>query len=161
MNNPASTIGVGVLWTRIACLCVPLVAMQTAFAQVNVPIYTDQLINGFQNWGFATLNYANAAPVHSGTSSISITATGPWQGIQVFHSDIDASLFSSLSLWINGGVGGQQLQMFGMRDTTNQNAWQRPGYTLPILGTNTWQQLTISLSALQVANASNFTGFVI
>jgi len=147
---------------RMAFFCVFVAAAQTLRAQVNVPIYTDQLVSGFQNWGWATLDFSNPSTVHSGTSSISVTITGPWQGIQIYRDDMDSSLFSSISFWINGGAsGGQQLQVFGMLDITNQIAWQRPGYPLPTLGTNTWQQVMIPLSSLGVGNTNNFTGIVV
>jgi hypothetical protein len=146
----------------MAFFCVFVAAAQTLRAQVNVPIYTDQLVSGFQNWGWATLDFSNPSMVHSGTSSISVTITGPWQGIQIYRDDMDSSLFSSISFWINGGAsGGQQLQVFGMLDITNQIAWQRPGYPLPTLGTNTWQQVMIPLSSLGVGNTNNFTGIVV
>ena len=138
-------------------------ATSFAVAQGNLPVYTDSLVNGFQNWGWATLNYANTSPVHSGADSISVLSTTNYQGIQIYHPDMDDSLYSSLSFWINGGAsGGQQLQVFGMLHVGgNNNAWQNPSYALTTLTANTWQQFIIPLSALHVANVTNFTGFVI
>ena len=39
-------------------------------AQANLPIYTDALVNGFQNWSWATVNLQNFSPAHSGNYSI-------------------------------------------------------------------------------------------
>src|SRR6202012_909676 len=44
-----------------------------AMGQMNQIIYDDALENGWQNWGYATLNYANTSPVHSGSDSIAVT----------------------------------------------------------------------------------------
>ena len=48
-------------------------------------VYDNALENGWQNWGWATLNYTNAAPVHGGSNSISVTMGG-WAGIQLSPS---------------------------------------------------------------------------
>ena len=75
---------------------------------------------------------------------------------------MDSSLYSSVSFWINGGAGGgQKLQVCGLLHVgTTNNAWQSH-YTLGVLPTNSWQQFAIPLSALGVANKTNFTGFAI
>src|SRR5262245_25207762 len=84
------------------------------FAQGNQPIYTDSLQNGWQNWGWATLNYNNTSPVHSGANSISVTIASPWQAIYIAHNAFDCSAYTNLSFWINGGTsGGQQLLIQG------------------------------------------------
>ncbi len=41
-----------------------------ARGQAPLPIYTDHLVNGFQDWSWGTHNLANTAPVHSGSDSI-------------------------------------------------------------------------------------------
>jgi hypothetical protein len=48
----------------------------TAPPQDNLPIYNDNLVNGFQNWSWATVNMTNTSPVHSGIYSISVTDGG-------------------------------------------------------------------------------------
>jgi len=45
----------------------------SAIAQTPLQIYTDNLVNGFQDWSWATRNMANTSPVHSGSASISVT----------------------------------------------------------------------------------------
>ncbi len=126
-------------------------------------IYDDALENGWQNWGWATLNYANTAPVHSGSDSVSVTIASAWQGMQVVHADMDDSSYGSISFWINGGPsGGQALQVYGLLDAGGQqNQAQSSVYSLGQLATNTWQHFIIPLSVLGVANVPNFTGFVI
>lgn len=126
-------------------------------------IYDDALENGWQNWGWATLNYTNPSPVHSGADSVSVTIANAWDGIQIYHPDMDSSPYASLSFWLNGGsTGGQQLQVYGLLHVGSTNNFaQGARYSLVTLSPNTWQQFTVPLSALGVANQANFTGFVI
>ncbi|MEY2427497.1 MAG: hypothetical protein QOJ40_382 [Verrucomicrobiota bacterium] len=158
LKSPASIVG----WQ--SCLLVCLLLARTVVAQADLPVYTDSLVNGFQDWGWASHNYANTSPVHSGADSISVTISSTsYEGLQIYHPDLDSSPYSSLSFWINGGPnGGQKLQVYGLlhQGTTN-NAGQGQYFSLGTLPTNTWRQFVIPLSALGVANRPNFTGFVI
>jgi hypothetical protein len=140
-----------------------LLLARDAAAQAALPVYTDYLVNGFQDWGWATHDYANPSPVHSGTASVAVTLASPYQGLQIYHPDMDSRLYSSVSFWINGGAsGGQKLQVYGLLHVgTANNAGQRQYFSLGTLHTNTWQQFIVLLSALGVANRTNFTGFVI
>jgi Glycoside hydrolase family 44 len=127
-------------------------------------IYDDTLENGFEDWGYATENYANTTPVHSGSDSISVTVGSGYQGIQIINpSGINDSGFTSLTFWLNGGSsGGQSLQAYGcLAIGGTGNVAQSPRVPLATPVANTWQQYTISLSSLGVANAANFSGFVI
>jgi hypothetical protein len=125
-----------------------------AIAQANLPIYTDTLVNGFQNWSWAPNNFANTSPVHSGSYSISASATD-WEALYFEHTDFNTAFYSNLCFWINGGPqGGQVLQVLGLLGSTGQTP-----YLLPSLLANTWQQFTIPLSALGVAGQTNCDGF--
>jgi len=124
-------------------------------AQANLPIYTDNLVNGFQNWSWATVTLLNYSPVHSGSYSIAVN-DGGYQSLAFMRSEFNDSPYTSLSFWVNGGsTGGQLLQVWGLLDYTNQVAY--PIAALP--ANNTWQQVTVPLTALGVANKPNLTGF--
>ena len=140
-----------------------IAAPSLAMAQNNLIIYADSLVNGWQNWGWTSLNYANASPVHSGSDSISVTITNGYAGIQIYHPDMSSALYASVSFWLNGGVsGGQHLQMYGLLDVAGvPNAGQSAHYSLTTPTVNTWQLYTVPLSVLGVASQPNFTGFVI
>jgi alpha-N-arabinofuranosidase len=126
-----------------------------AGAQANLPIYTDHLVNGFQNWSWAAVNLTNTLPVHSGSNSISVTIGPDYQALYLERSDFNVSPYSGLDFWINGGSsGGQALQVGGLLDGTNQI-----DYPLGNLPPNAWQHYTIPLSSLGVAGATNFSGF--
>ena len=123
-------------------------------AQNNQAIYTDSLQNSWQNWSWATNNLNNASPVHGGTKSISVTA-GAWQALYFEHSAFDPSGFTNFTFWIHGGTaGGQRLQVQGLLGGSGQTA-----VNIGPLAANAWQQITISLAALGVANQPNLDGF--
>jgi len=133
------------------------VATAPGIAQNNLPIYTDNLVNGFQSWSWATVNLENTSPVHSGIYSISVTDEGDWQALVFEHPDFNTSLYTSLNFWINGGsAGGQMFEVWGSLDGTDQVA-----YPLGAFPTNAWQQVTIPLSELGVSDKPNCTGFTI
>jgi hypothetical protein len=68
--------------------------------------------------------------------------------------------YAFVSFWLNGGpMGGQQLQMYGNLGTPP--AAQAPRFYLNTPLVDTWLQYTVPLSALGVANVTNFTGFAI
>ena len=114
-------------------------------------IYSERLNNGWGNWGYgSTLVFTNPAPVHSGSNSISATMPA-WTRIWFVHDPIDTSLYTNFTFWVNGGTnGGQRLQVFASTNGVD-GTWVNIG-PLP---TNNWQQITISLAALGVANKMN------
>jgi hypothetical protein len=150
-------------WVQRAILGGCLIAgAQTTILRADQIVYDDALENGWQNWGWATLNYANSSPVHSGGDSISVTV-GAWQGIQLWHSDQDSTFFTNLTFWANGGAsGGQKLQVYGLLDVGGTNNFALSArYAIGPLPTNSWRQYQIPLSVLGVAGQPNFTGFVV
>jgi hypothetical protein len=124
-----------------------------ALPQLNLPIYTDLFVNGFQDWSWAPHNSAATAPVHSGTKSISVSATN-WQGISFHHADFDSSGYSSFAFWAHGGTtGGQLLRVYGELSGVPQ-----PNYDFASpLAANVWQQFVLPLSVLGVANQPNLS----
>ncbi len=126
-------------------------------ARADQVIYDDSLENGWMNWGWATINYANTTqPIHSGSDSVSVTITDTsHQAIYIAHSAFDTSSYTNLVFWINGGpTGGQQLLVQG-----HANGAAMSSTNLPALAAGTWQQFTIPLAILGVANSPNMDGF--
>ena len=158
MHNPENVYENPLLrgWTRCPWPCWLLVALALQLAaRADQIIYDGALENGWQNWSWATVNLANPSPVYSGTDSISVTATN-WSALYLDNDAMDSSQFTYLTFWINGGAnGGQQVQVQGILDGS---APQAPVQIGP-LPANSWQQITLSMSALGVANQPNFTGF--
>ena len=128
----------------------------SATAQGDLFLYTNNLVNGFQDWSFgSTRNFANPSPVQAATNSISVTINNSGGALSLqFPNSFDTTPYASLSFWINGGTaGGQGLKVYG----TISNAPQML-YALPRLETNIWQQFTIPLTALGVASKTNCSG---
>jgi hypothetical protein len=144
-------------------LAVLLAAPVVSMAQSTMTIYADSLINGWLDYSYGTTrNFANTSPVHSGSDSISATVTSAWGGIQLYHTGMTNTAYASISFWLNGGAsGGQQLQMYGNLNVGGSSTAQSARYHLNTPLANTWQQYIVPLSALGVANATNFTGFAI
>ncbi len=132
-------------------------------AQTPLAIYTDSLVNSWQDWSWNTirnLNYSGTY-VHSGTASISATITNGYSALSLEHSGFDSTPYTNLTFWINGGpTGGQLLQVYAEL-TTSGGGPAGATISLPKLGTNTWQQITLSLATLGVAKQPNFTRFSI
>jgi hypothetical protein len=145
----------------LAFSTVLLTTVQTVVGQANLPLYTNNLVNGFQDWSFsATRSFNNTSTVYPGdTNSISVQFTSGYGALALqFPAGFNATLYSNLTFWINGGSsGGQQLQVAGTV-VTNTVVADSP---LASLAANTWQQVTIPLSALGVANATNCSGISI
>jgi alpha-N-arabinofuranosidase len=122
-----------------------------ATAQLPLVIYDDGLQGGFQNWSWAANNFNNPAPVRSGIRSISASASA-WQGISFYHPGLDTADYTSFSFWAHGGIsGGQRLQVYAEYPGGGGPTQVLPG-SLPA---NTWQQYTIPLTALGVANRAD------
>lgn len=125
-------------------------------AQTDQVVYADSPQNGWEAWGWTQINYGNTSPVHAGGKSISVTITNnTYQAIYLHHAALDTGGYANLTFWVHGGsIGGQRLQVQAILGSTAQAA-----IALPDLAANTWQQVTLSLANLGVANQSSFTGF--
>jgi hypothetical protein len=107
-------------------------------------------MNGFQDWSWAARDLSNTNPVHSGSNSISVTAS-TWQALSFWHQDLNAATYTSLSFWANGGAGGgQRLQVYA-----EYGANTGPTVQLAALKANNWQLVQVSLAKLGVANVTN------
>ena len=121
-------------WLAISC---------TARAQADETVYTDALVNGWQNWSWATVNLSNNNPVQSGSASIAVSA-GPYQAVYLHHDAFASSLYGSLVFWINGGsTGGQLLQVQAELSGNAQTA-----VTLPALAASGRGSKTFKVSRL-------------
>src|ERR1700733_11364752 len=113
----------------------------SSYGQANLPIYIDYLVNGFQNWSWATVNLANTSLVYTNSDSISITDGDNYQALYLEHTPFNTSPYASLDFWINGGAsGGQKLQVAGLLNGSSM-------FDYPLaLETNVWQHINIPLS---------------
>src|SRR5207244_4536365 len=119
------------LLSLIGALCA---ATQTSPAQSPLPIYTDRLVNGFQDWSWAPRNLSATAPVHSGANAISVSAAD-WQAMSFHESDFNTSIYSNFTFWAHGGVSGGQL----LQVNVDLSGVGPPAYSIPrSMSSNAW-----------------------
>ncbi|HEV7927598.1 MAG TPA: glycoside hydrolase family 44 protein, partial [Verrucomicrobiae bacterium] len=148
------------VFSILAVLVLAGADLQEVQAQTNMIIYSNALQNGWANWSWnSTLNFASTSPVRSGDShSISVGSTN--YGALYLNvsgtTEIDSTQFTNVTFWLNGGsAGGQSLTMAATLSSTPS------GSTVVVgpLAANTWQQYTVSLESLGVANELDLDGF--
>lgn len=137
---------------RALLFLLPLLYYAHASAQANLPIYRGYTVNGFQNYSWATVNFA---ATYGGSNCVSVLSTTNYQAVYFGHADFPTAPYNALDFWINGGPGGgQPVQVAGPLDGSPPTQ-----YSLGTLQANVWQHFTILLSTLGISNATNCTGF--
>jgi hypothetical protein len=134
------------------------IGVTPSLAQTDQQIYTDSLQNNWEDWSWScTDDFSNTSVVHAGANAISVTLTAAWGAFSLHHNDMDSSPYTDLSFWINGGpTGGQKLTLAALLGDVNGGTVAGTS-NLVALAANIWQQVTVSLAALGVANQPNFT----
>jgi peptidoglycan/xylan/chitin deacetylase (PgdA/CDA1 family) len=118
-------------------------------------VYDDTLGDGFADWSWATHNLSHGTVVHGGLASISAELDG-WGGLFLHHiSGLDASQYSALELWVNGGTTGGQGVRLAFYDGSQQSGSVRLDTVLghPIHA-GTWQQVIVPLSAVGLSTGT-------
>jgi len=151
MLNKLRLTAAGRIVFLIALLILPVTIRM--FAQTDQTVYADSLQNGWSSYGWATLNFTNPAPTYSGSYSISVTSSG-YQALYLHHNAQAGGVFSNLTFWINGGSGGQIVQV-----QATSNGVAQAATVLAALPVDSWRLETISMKALGVANITAFDGF--
>jgi hypothetical protein len=139
------------LWPCLVLLC--LGGLST---QADLIIYSNTLNANWQDWSWATVNLACTTPTHGDTHSISVTcdnSANNWEALYLEASTMNVSDYTNLVFWINGGTGGQKVEVFGLLAGSAQS-----GIEIGPLPTNQWEKITCSLSKLGVADQATFTG---
>jgi hypothetical protein len=132
----------------------------SARAQTNMIIYSNALTNEWANWSWnSTINFSCASPVRTGdTDSISVTSEA-YAALYLNVSgatEINSTLFTNLTFWLNGGPSGGQVLTV---DATLNSTGQGDTVVVGPLAANTWQQFTVSLESLGVADEPDLDGF--
>jgi alpha-L-arabinofuranosidase len=119
----------------------------------GMSIYSDALVNGWNNWSWASVNTGSTATVHTGSSAIAVTADG-FEALYLQHAAMPTEAFQSLRFWIHGGsTGGQTLNVVALRSDG-----QRPAVPIGPLAPGAWQEFTIPLAQLGVADVEDLSG---
>ena len=85
----------------------------TAFAQTDVTIYDEGLAPGWQNWSWASVDFASTANAYTGNVSIAVTPAA-WSALYLRSADapLDTHGYLNFTFWVHGGTtGGQTIQV--------------------------------------------------
>ena len=148
MRNRASVLAIVMLAVLSpAALCAPQV------------IYDDAMENGWFCYRNATLDFAQTAIVHSGAKALGVTIAANTHGaLDLGHESFDASRYSSLTFWINGGpIGGQGTLVVKARVSDKPVGSVR----IPAPAPNTWTQVVAPFTDLGIADVENVGGFML
>jgi hypothetical protein len=118
----------------------------------GMAIYQEALANGWNNWSWASVNTGSAGTVHTGSSAIAVTADA-FEALYLQHAAVPTAAYESLQFWINGGTGGQTLNVVALRAGTAQ-----PAVHIGPLVPGEWQQVVIPLAQLGIANVTDLDG---
>lgn len=119
----------------------------------GMSIYGDALVNGWNNWSWASVNTASTATVHTGGSSIAVTADA-FEALYLQHAALPTGAYQSLQFWIHGGtIGGQTLNVVALRSDVAQ-----PAVAIGPLPAGSWQEIVIPLEQLGIANVADLSG---
>ena len=127
-----------------------------AGAQSDQRIFDDSIQNNWANYSWATVSFSNTSPVHSGTKSISVVdPTTSYQAMYLHHGQINTADFASLHFWIYfNSSNAHPVKVQATRLGVSQVEYQLTNST-----PNSWVEVSIPLSSLQVGNVTDFDGF--
>jgi len=118
----------------------------------GMAIYQDSLVNGWNNWSWASVSTGNATTVHTGTSSIAVNADA-FEALYLQHPALPTGAYQSLRFWIHGGAtGGQTLNVVALRNDVAQPA-VRIGPLAP-----EWAEIVLPLAQLGIENVADLSG---
>ncbi|MCB1053644.1 MAG: glycoside hydrolase family 44 protein [Acidobacteria bacterium] len=131
----------------------------------DLNVYQDGLLNGFQNWSWATVNLNATTQVHAGSAAISFEPDN-WEAVYLQRQPfLDVANYDALHFWIYAVGGGQNLSISLINYNFSTSSSQVLGSvdlnsvtgTLPA---NTWFEVTVPFDDLGVMVGS-FNGFYI
>jgi alpha-N-arabinofuranosidase len=119
----------------------------------GMAIYQDALVNGWNNWSWASVATGSTATVHTGSSAIAVTADG-FEALYLQHAAMPTEAFESLRFWIHGGTtGGQTLNVVALRADG-----ARPAVPIGPLPAAAWTEFVIPLERLGVGDVADLAG---
>ncbi|KAB8145969.1 hypothetical protein F8S13_02510 [Chloroflexia bacterium SDU3-3] len=139
--------GIALMLCSLVFSIVSLAGAPMARAAGSVVLYDEALASGWENWSWGTTtDYANTAPVHSGSASLAVTYTGEWSALYLHGSAaIPADTYSLLSFWLNGGASGNQ--NISVKLVSGEGDFST-GVTLARPAANTWAHYELPIASL-------------
>ena len=115
----------------------------------NIVYGTMNYNNGWQDWGWVP-HYVTNNPNYNGTNCMVFAASNSGQAWYLEHDPIDTTIYTNLTLWLNGGSKGGQT--VGVQAEAGSSWKTQIQVKAP---TNSWQQFTFSLASLGVGRITN------
>jgi hypothetical protein len=140
----------------LAVILAATLALFSSTAHADIVVYDDALAPGWQNWSWAVTDTAHADTVHSGSVSLAVTPAA-WSAayLRSAAAPVDTQGLLNLTFWVHGGpAGGQRLQVAAVVNDVAQ-----PAIPIAALAPNTWQRISVPLSALGAENRNDVNGF--
>jgi hypothetical protein len=135
----------------LALLCPFLLRTKVGQAAASQTVYDDSLVQGWENWSWASVDLEATAPVHTGTASIAVTFDA-WEGLYLHNASVNTLGLTDLRFYVHGGSsGGQQMNVFLNLDA-NGNAENGPSISVPSPQPNAWSEVLVPLSELNPTN---------
>ena len=136
-----------------------------AAPSITSQVYSDSLINGWQNWSWGgSVTEQDPAYVRTGSYSMSEAYTAAWGGLYMGNNTpFNTAGYDNLVFYINGGAASGQSMTINLTDAAGTFLPEQ-NLNLYIAGggvaANTWRLVTVPLAALQGANTT-ISGIVI
>lgn len=161
MKTPIHSSPQSLLQSRIVAVPLVMLCLLGAcdVARADLAIYTDSLASGWQDFSGGLAFYQNTTPVHSGLYSIAVNTPYPaslWDLLNNNENGFDTSGYSALNFWVYAQSGQLPLVVHGQASWTIQGS-----VILDSIVPDTWQEETIPLNALGIANQTDVTGILI
>jgi len=143
-----------------AVLAIGLAGLSPAVAQEEtaqasaqqVPIYADQLAQGWDNWSWAQVTLGVSAT--DGERPIQVRA-GAWQALYLRRAPFSTTGLTKLAFYINGGQGGQTVSVVAINPAGEVIADRAFLFTPPA---NDWALVEVPLADISAAN-TEVSGF--
>lgn len=152
----------GIRLTLAAAVATALLAARVARAG-DVTVYDDALQNGFQDYSYGGgANFANTAPVHAGSKSISFAGNN-FNAVSFFHAApaFTTAQLPTLHFWVHGGTtGGQQLRLYlQLSGIIVANAPLGSYVAGGSIAANAWSEVTVPFASAPLSYAGSFDRF--
>lgn len=133
--------------SALAAFLATLLLASAPAVRADTTIYADSLAAGWENYSWATTDFASSATVHSGTKSISATTSGSGYQAVYLHSGapITVAGSDSLTFWM---YGTGQVRHFVLQ--LNNDSAHKTDLTL---APSAWTKFTVPFSTMAFAGA--------
>ena len=123
-------------------------------------LYDDTVASGWadQSWA-SSVDPDDTSPVNNGTKSIEVVYASAWQGLKYKNNDFDTTDYDDLEIAVNVGTDTSVNLYLYFRDSNDTllDVVNLDSYNGGSWSANTWEELTIPLTALDMDNRTGTT----